>query len=94
MSLKTRNFEKSAGGCAGLAATAILKHDPATASIPLIAFGALAMKAGEELSQSAGWKAGLVKPLRYKELYAVMERLLVEPEPADKQATPPTWSPT
>jgi CheY-like chemotaxis protein len=94
MSLKTRNFEKPAIGCAGLAATATLKHGPATASIPLIAFGALAMKAGEELSQIAGWKAGLVKPLRYKELHPVMKPHLLEPEQADKPATPPTWSPT
>ena len=94
MSLTTRNFEKSAGGCAGLAATAILKHDPATASIPVIALSALAMKADEERSQSAGCDAYIVKPLRYKELYAVMERLLVEPEPADTQAAPPSLSPT
>jgi hypothetical protein len=72
MSLKTRNFDKSAGGCAGLAATANLKHDPATASIPLIAFSALG----------------------YKEFYAVMKGHLLEPEQAEKLATPPTWSPT
>src|SRR5664280_2900755 len=81
-------------GMDGLAATAILKHDPATASIPVIALSALAMKADEERSQNAGCNAYIVKPLRYKELYAVMERLLVEPEPADKQATPPSLSPT
>ena len=81
-------------GMDGLAATAILKHDPATASIPVIALSALAMKADEERSQSAGCSAYIVKPLRYKELYAVMERLLVEPEPADKQATHPSLSTT
>ena len=81
-------------GMDGLAATAILKHDPATASIPIIALSALAMKADEERSQTAGCDAYIVKPLRYKELYAVMERHLLEPEQADKPATPPTWSPT
>ena len=60
----------------GLAATAILKHDPATSSIPVIALSALAMKVDEERSQTAGCDAYIVKPLRYKELYAVMERLL------------------
>src|SRR5664279_53401 len=75
-------------GMDGLAATALLKHDPATGSIPIIALSALAMKADEERSRSAGCNAYIVKPLRYKELYAVMERLLVEPEPADKQAAP------
>ena len=79
-------------GMDGLAATAILKHDPATASIPVIALSALAMKADEERSQSAGCDAYIVKPLRYKELYAVMERLLVEPGAADKQVAPPSLS--
>ena len=68
-------------GMDGLAATAILKHDPATATIPVIALSALAMKADEERSQSAGCDAYIVKPLRYRELYAVMERLLPEPRP-------------
>ena len=63
-------------GIDGLAATTLLKHDPATASIPIIALSALAMKADEERSRSAGCDAYLVKPLRYKEFYAVMGRLL------------------
>jgi len=81
-------------GMDGLAATAVLKHDPATASIPVIALSALAMKADEERSRSAGCDDYIVKPLRYKELCAVMERLLVEPEPADKQAAPQSLMPT
>ncbi|MEC5182393.1 response regulator [Arthrobacter sp. CG_A4] len=63
-------------GMDGLAATAILKKDSETASIPVVALSALAMKADQERSQSAGCDAFLVKPLRYKELYAVIERLL------------------
>jgi len=74
-------------GMDGLTATAILKHDPATASIPVVALSALAMKADEERSQSAGCDAYIVKPLRYKELYAVIDRLLAEPRPANTQAT-------
>jgi two-component system cell cycle response regulator DivK len=77
----------------GLAATAILKHDPAPASIPVIALSALAMKGDEERSQSAGCDAYIVKPLRYKELYAVMEHLLAEPRPVNKQAAPRDPSP-
>jgi two-component system, cell cycle response regulator DivK len=76
----------------GLAATAILKHDPATASIPVIALSALAMKADEERSQAAGCDAYIVKPLRYKELYAVMERLLAESQPANSEAVVPGLS--
>ncbi len=70
-------------GMDGLAATAILKLDPATAAIPVIALSALAMKADRERSQTAGCDAYIVKPLRYKELYAVIDRLLqAQPRPA------------
>ena len=81
-------------GMDDLAATAILKHDGATSSIPVIALSALAMKADEERSQSAGCDAYIVKPLRYKELYAVIGRLLAEPEPANGQAAPPGLLPS
>ena len=76
-------------GMDGLAATAILKEDPATAAIPIIALSALAMKADKERSQTAGCDAYIVKPLRYKELYAVMDHLLQEPQPPANQTTPP-----
>ena len=76
-------------GMDGLAATAILKQDPATASIPVIALSALAMKADKERSQTAGCDAYIVKPLRYKELYAVMDHLLQEPQAPDPLATSP-----
>ena len=79
-------------GMDGLAATAILKQDPATASIPIIALSALAMKADEERSQSAGCDAYIVKPLRYKELYTVMERLL-QATPQAATAAPPPGAP-
>ncbi|MBY0445314.1 MAG: response regulator [Burkholderiales bacterium] len=62
----------------GLAATAILKQDPSTATIPVIALTALAMKADEEKSQIAGCDAYIAKPLRYQELYAVIDTLLAK----------------
>lgn len=80
-------------GMDGLAATAILKEDPATAAIPIIALSALAMKADKERSQSAGCDAYIVKPLRYKELYAVMEHLLADPQSSANRTTPPCLSP-
>jgi two-component system, cell cycle response regulator DivK len=73
-------------GMDGLAATAILKQDPATSSIPIVALSALAMKADEERSQTAGCDAYIIKPLRYKELNAVMEKLM--PERIQADATP------
>jgi two-component system, cell cycle response regulator DivK len=81
-------------GMDGLAATAILKQDPATAAIPIIALSALAMKADKERSQTAGCDAYIVKPLRYKELYAVMEHLLQKPPRPGMPATSPVVPPT
>jgi len=60
----------------GLAATALLKQDPATVAIPVIALTALAMKADQEKSQIAGCDAYIAKPLRYQELYAAIDALL------------------
>jgi two-component system cell cycle response regulator DivK len=63
-------------GMDGLTATALLKDDPATATIPVIALSALAMKSDQEKSRAAGCDAYIVKPLRYHELYAAMDTLL------------------
>jgi two-component system cell cycle response regulator DivK len=64
-------------GMDGLAATALLKKDPATAAIPVIALTAMAMKEDEEKCQVAGCDAYMAKPLRYQELYAAIDALLV-----------------
>ena len=63
-------------GMDGLAATALLKNDPATATIPVIALTALAMKDDQERCRLAGCDAYIAKPLRYQELYAAIDRLL------------------
>ena len=63
-------------GMDGLAATALLKKDPATSTIPIIALTALAMKEDQEKSVLAGCDAYIAKPLRYQELYATIDRLL------------------
>jgi len=68
-------------GMDGLAATALLKQDPATAAIPVIALTAMAMKEDREKSKVAGCDAYIAKPLRYKELYAVIDALLAKAEP-------------
>ena len=65
-------------GMDGLAATALLKADPATAAIPVIALTAMAMKADREKSQLAGCDAYIAKPLRYQELHATIEALLLK----------------
>ncbi len=63
-------------GMDGLAATAILKDDPATAAIPVIALTALAMDGDRERSRLAGCDAYIAKPLRYRELYVAIDALL------------------
>ena len=77
-------------GMDGLAATAILKQDPITADIPVIALTALAMKADQEKSQIAGCDDYIAKPLRYKELYAAIDLQLAK---SKRPATPSTVTP-
>jgi two-component system cell cycle response regulator DivK len=68
-------------GMDGLTATALLKKDAITAHIPIIALTALAMKADQEKSQTAGCDGYIAKPLRYAELYAAINGLLPERNP-------------
>ena len=68
-------------GMDGLEATALLKQDPATAAIPVIALTAMAMKEDQEKTKVAGCDAYIAKPLRYRELYAAIDALLVKTEP-------------
>jgi two-component system cell cycle response regulator DivK len=63
-------------GMDGLAATAILKNDPATSAIRVIALTAMAMKDDQEKSRLAGCDGYIAKPLRYQELYQVIDSLL------------------
>ena len=65
-------------GMDGLAATKLLKGDPATAGIPVIALTAMAMKEDQEKTRLAGCDAYIAKPLRYLELYAAIDALLVK----------------
>ena len=63
-------------GMDGLAATALLKADAATAHIPIIALTAMAMQTDRAKSMLAGCDAYIAKPLRYRELYATLDHLL------------------
>ena len=68
-------------GMDGLTATRQLKQNPATAAIPIIALTALAMKEDEPKAIAAGCDAYIAKPLRYQQLYPVIESLLVRDRP-------------
>ncbi len=63
-------------GIDGLEATALLKRAPETAAIPVVALTALAMKEDQARAKAAGCDAYIAKPLRYRELYAVIDGLL------------------
>lgn len=59
-------------GMDGLQATQLLKKDDTTRAIPVIALTALAMKGDEERIRAAGCDDYIAKPLRYKELLAIV----------------------
>src|SRR4249919_3734240 len=63
-------------GMDGLSATGLLKNDPATASIPIIALTAMAMKSDREKCLQAGCDDYIAKPLRYQSLYAAIDAQL------------------
>ena len=65
-------------GMDGLAATVLLKSDPATASIPVLALTAMAMKEDREKTRLAGCDAYIAKPLRYLELYEKIDALVAQ----------------
>jgi len=64
-------------GMDGLEATALLKRDPATRDIPVVALTALAMKGDEERIRAAGCDGYVAKPLDYKSFLATVTSHLV-----------------
>jgi two-component system cell cycle response regulator DivK len=65
-------------GMDGLEATALLKSDPSTRAIPVIALTALAMKGDEERILAAGCDGYIAKPLAYKDFLATISTQLVK----------------
>jgi two-component system cell cycle response regulator DivK len=63
-------------GMDGFEAMAMLKADPSTAAIPVVALTAFAMHGDEEKILAAGFDAYMAKPIRYNELLVLVGRLL------------------
>jgi two-component system cell cycle response regulator DivK len=63
-------------GTDGVTATRLLKADPLTAGIPVIAVTAHAMQGDRENILAAGCDEYIAKPIRYKEVLAAVERIL------------------
>jgi two-component system, cell cycle response regulator DivK len=59
-------------GMDGLEATALLKQDHATRTIPVIALTALAMKGDEERIRAAGCDGYVAKPMDYQDFLATI----------------------
>ena len=62
----------------GLAATRLLKADPKTAALPVIALTAFAMKGDEADTRAAGCDGYVTKPIRYKEFLAEVDSVLAQ----------------
>ena len=65
-------------GMDGLEATGLLKADPTTAQIPVIALTALAMKGDEERIRLAGCNGYISKPIRYKAFLESISEAVVQ----------------
>jgi two-component system cell cycle response regulator DivK len=65
-------------GMDGLQATALLKGEPATRDIAVVALTALAMKGDEERIRAAGCDGYIAKPLAYKDFLATISRHLAK----------------
>jgi two-component system cell cycle response regulator DivK len=63
-------------GMDGLRATALLKEDEGTRTIPVVALTALAMKGDEERIRAAGCDGYIAKPIRYKDFLETVEATL------------------
>ncbi len=61
-----------------LAATRLLKADPKTAALPVIALTAFAMKGDEADTRAAGCDGYVTKPIRYKEFLAEIDSVLAQ----------------
>jgi len=66
----------------GLEATKILKADPATASIPVVALTAHAMVEDRDLAAEAGCDSYVAKPAEPRQVLAEVQRMLAATEPA------------
>lgn len=65
-------------GMDGLEATAILKADAATRSIPVVALTALAMKGDKERILASGCDGYIAKPMRYQDFLATVAEHLAK----------------
>ncbi len=78
-------------GMDGLQATKLLKQDPGTCAIPVIALTALAMKGDEARIRAAGCDGYIAKPMRYQEFLSTVAAHIAAraSNPAPASTVPP-----
>jgi two-component system cell cycle response regulator DivK len=65
-------------GMDGMTATRLLKEDPITCGIPIIALTASAMKGDEQRMRAGGCSGYVAKPIRYQTLLAAIDETLTQ----------------
>lgn len=65
-------------GMDGMTATRLLKDDPATCHIPVIALTASAMKGDDQRMRAGGCAGYVAKPIRYQTLLATVDEVLAQ----------------
>lgn len=65
-------------GLDGMAATRLLKDDPRTGHIPVVALTASAMKGDEQRMRACGCSGYVAKPIRYQTLLQAIDEVLVQ----------------
>ncbi|MES2536109.1 MAG: response regulator [Pseudomonadota bacterium] len=74
-------------GMDGLTATRLLKKNPATSSIPIIALTAFAMRGDEQKILSAGCDDYIAKPFHYPDFLAKVSNILGRNQATQQQST-------
>lgn len=73
-------------GMDGMTATRLLKEDPLTRDIPIIALTASAMKGDEQRMRAGGCAGYVAKPIRYQTLLAAIDEVLDLSRAATRQS--------
>lgn len=72
-------------GIDGMTATRLLKEDPRTRHIPIIALTASAMKGDEQRMRAGGCAGYVAKPIRYQALLQTVDVVLAQHKVGSKQ---------
>ncbi len=72
-------------GMDGMTATRLLKDDPRTCHIPIIALTASAMKGDEQRMRAGGCSGYVTKPIRYQTLLQAVDEVLAPDKDSARQ---------